>query len=127
MAGNITERYFEGKHNIFKDEVMRKQLHGTATAVISPDGSLDLDEISLTATTAQSIGVNVDDPNVSTDPIIVWRDPLLSGGGIRNFRPRIIENRPGMSGYDERNPLNNQIGIAMNPSSAASFEGDSQS
>lgn len=124
MVGNITERYFEGKHNIFKDEVMRKQLHGTATAVISPDGSLDLDEISLTATTAQSIGVNVDDPNVSTDPIIVWRDPLLSGGGIRNFRPRIIENRPGMPGYDERNPLNNQIGIAMNPSSAASFEGD---
>ena len=64
---------------------MRKQLHCTATAVISPDGSLDLDEISLTATTAQSIGVNLDDPKVSTDPIIVWRDPLLSGGGIRNF------------------------------------------
>lgn len=124
MADDIAERYFTGKHNIFKDEVMRKQLHGTATAVISPDGSLDLDEISMTATTAIALGIDVDSPDAQREPIVVWRDPLLSGGGIRAFNARLIENRPDHAGYDARNPLNDQIGIAMNPSSATSFEGD---
>lgn len=124
MADNVVERYFEGKHNIFKDEVMRKQLHGTATAVVSPDGSLDLDEVSITATMAKSLGIDVDAPNAEDTPIVIWRDPLLSGGGMRQVRPRIIENRPGFPGYDSRNPLNNQIGMGMNPSAATSFEGD---
>lgn len=124
MASNIVDRHFTGKHNIFKDEVMRKQLHGTATAVISPDASLNLNEISMTATMAISLGIDVDDPNVGNTPIVIWRDPLLSGGGIRQVVPRIIENRPDAPGYDARNPLIGQIGIAMNPSSATSFEGD---
>ena len=124
MSASIIDRHFTGKHNIFKDEVMRKQLHGTATAVISPDASLNLNEISMTATMAMSLGIDADDPNVGNTPIVIWRDPLLSGGGIRQVVPRIIENRLDAPGYDERNPLNGQIGIAMNPSSATSFEGD---
>lgn len=124
LADDIITRHFSGKHNIFKDEVMRKQLQGTATAVISPDPSLDLDEIGMTATMALSIGLDIDDPERKRDPIVAWRDPLLSGGGIRKFKARIIENRPGYPGYDARNPLNDQIGISINPSSATSFEGD---
>lgn len=119
MADDIVDRQFTGKHNVWKDNVMRKQLHGTATAVISPDPTLDINEICMTATTAESINVDSKDPHT-----IVWRDPLLSAGGIRYFDVRIIENRPGYEGYDERNPLNNMVGISMNPSSAASFEGD---
>lgn len=124
LADSVIDRYFSGKHNIFKDEVMRKQLQGTATAVISPDPSLDLDEVGMTATMALSLGLNVDDPEHRYDPIVDWRDPLLSGGGIRPFKARIIENRPDHPGYDVRNPLNDQIGISINPSSATSFEGD---
>lgn len=126
MANSISSRYFEGKHNVFKDDVMRKQLLGTATAVISPDGSLDVDEISMTATTAAAIGIDVDynrEHDIESHTII-WRDPLLSAGGMRYPRVRIIENRSGYPGYDERNPLNGQIGIAMNPSSATSYEAD---
>lgn len=124
VSNDIIDRHFTGKHNIFKDEVMRKQLQGTATAVISPDPSLDLDEVSMTATTAISIGIDVDNPDRSDTPVMMWRDPLLSGGGIRKFRPRIIENRLGYPGYDIRNPALIQVGVSINPSSATSFEGD---
>lgn len=124
LSNSIIERQFTGKHNIFKDDVMRKQLQGTATAVISPDPSLDLDEVSMTATTAISLGINVDSPQEADEPIVMWRDPLLSGGGIRLFRPRIIENRLGYPGFDIRNPLLTQVGVGINPSAATSFEGD---
>lgn len=119
MADKVIDRHFTGKHNIWKDGVMRKQLHGTGTAVISPDPTLDLDEISMTATTAEALNVRSDDPG-----LIVWRDPLLSAGGIRYFNVRIIENRPDHEGYDPNHPYNNMVGISMNPSSATSFEGD---
>lgn len=127
MADSIIERHFEGKHNIFKDEVMRKQLQNTATAVITPDPSLDLNEIGLTATTAIALGINVDEYDAVKGErleVFIWRDPLLSGGGIRGTYVRITENRPGYPGYDSRNPLNNQVGMAINPSIATSFEGD---
>lgn len=119
MADDIIDRQFTGKRNIWKDNVMRKQLHNTATAVISPDPTLDVNEICMTATMAESINVDFKNPGV-----VMWRDPLLSAGGIRYFDIRIVENRPGYDGYDERNPLNDMIGISMNPSSATSFEGD---
>lgn len=119
MADKITDRYFTGKHNVWKDDVMRKQLHGTATAVISPDPTLDINEICMSATMAEALKVNQDDPN-----LIVWRDPLLSAGGIRNFSVRIVENRPDHEDYDPNHPYNDMVGISMNPSSATSFEGD---
>ena len=121
MADKIGERYFTGKHNIWKDNVMRKQLPNTATAVITPDPTLDIDEIAMSATMAEVIGLSKDDPDPRT---IVWRDPVLSGGGMRYPRVNIIENRPGYPGYDARNPMNNLTGIAMNPSAASSYEGD---
>lgn len=120
MADNISERYFTGKHNIWKDDVMRKQLQGTGTVVISPDPSLDINEVSLTATTAASLNI-LNDPEPKA---LIWRDPVLSGGGVRYADVRIIENREGYPGYDARNPLNNQIGMGMNPSAATSFEAD---
>lgn len=121
MVDKIGERYFTGKHNIWKDNVMRKQLPNTATAVITPDPTLDIDEIAMSATMADVLGLSKDDPDPHT---IVWRDPVLSGGGMRYPRVNIIENRPGYPGYDERNPMTNLVGIAMNPSAASSFEGD---
>lgn len=121
IADKIGERYFTGKHNIFKDEIMRKQQSNTATAVITPDPTLDMDEIAMSATMANAIGLDINDPDPRT---VVWRDPVLSGGGMRYSRVNIIENRPGYPGYDARNPMSNLVGIAMNPSAASSFEGD---
>lgn len=45
IADDIIERQFTGKHNVWKDDVMRKELKDTATAVITPDPTLDLNEI----------------------------------------------------------------------------------
>lgn len=121
IADKLGERYFTGKHNIFKDEVMRKQQANTATAVITPDPTLDVDEIGMSATMAETLGLSKDD----SDPrVVAWRDPILSAGGMRYPRVKIIENRPGYPGYDARNPMNNLVGITMNPSAATSYEGD---
>lgn len=116
---DIDEKNFEGKHNIFKEKVMRTELKGSATAVISPDPTLDLNEIMMSKEMAEQLGIDLDNPKV-----MAWRDPMLSGGGVRCFDVKIIETRPGYPGYDPYDPMNSLKGIAINPSAAVSFEGD---
>lgn len=121
LSDNIADRYFTGKHNIWKDDVMRKQLSHTTTAVITPDPTLDVDEIMIPATMAENFGLDKNDE----DPrLLIWRDPVLSAGGIRYFRVKIIETRKDHPDYDANNPMSDITGICMNPSSAKSFEGD---
>lgn len=120
MAASIEDRYLDGKHNVWKDDVMRKQLSNTATAVISPDPTLDLNQIRMTAIMAETLGIDKDKDKQA----VVWRDPVLSGGGVRMFDVQVIETRPDHAGYDPKNPMNGMVGITMNPSSATSFEGD---
>ena len=116
---DIDEKNFEGKHNIFKEKVMRTELKGSATAVISPDPTLDLNEIMMPKEMAEQLGIDLDNPKEMS-----WRDPMLSGGGIRCFDVKVIETRPGYPGYDPYDPMNSLKGMAINPSAAVSFEGD---
>lgn len=133
IADDIKERQFTGKHNVWKDDVMRKELKGTSTAVISPDPTLDLNEVRMSVKMAIGLGLVKENTNIEEfnknakldDKIVVgWRDPLLSGGGERSFIVNIVEDRPGHPGYDPNNPNNGLVGIQINPSAATSFEGD---
>ena len=133
IADDIMERQFTGKHNVWKDDVMRKELKDTATAVISPDPTLDLNKVRMSAKMAIALGIVKEDTNIEEfnknakieDKIVIgWRDPLLSGGGERAFEAEIVEDRPGRPGYDPNNPNNGLVGVQINPSAATSFEGD---
>lgn len=120
MGDDIANRYFTGKHNIWKDGVMRSQLNGAPTAVITPDPRLDLSDIRMPRKMAEDMGI-ADDENPK---VVFWRDPMLSGGGIRSFNVNIIETREGRPGYNADDPMSTLTGVAMNPSAATSFEGD---
>ena len=120
MCDDIIERQFSGKHNVFKDDIMCNHLAKSATAVISPDPTLDLDEVLMPKSMAETLGIDGDeDPRVLT-----WRDPVLSAGGIRYLKVGFVETREGYPGYDENNPMNTLTGVAINPSTATSYEGD---
>jgi hypothetical protein len=121
LSNEIDTRFFSGKHNMFKTNVMCSQLNNSATAVISADPMLDFYEVRVPKEMAEKLNVNTNDPNAS---LIIWRDPVLSDGGVRNPHVTFVETRPGYDGYHKDNPWNDLVGLQMNPVAATSFEGD---
>lgn len=127
LGETIESRYLTGRNNIFLKGVMRCQLKDSATMIITPDPSLDLDEVRLTATSAAKLGVDVDKAlygNNDDTYVMISRSPVLSNGGIRAMKLSITEDRSGYKDYDVNNPDNGQLGISINPSAFTSFEGD---
>lgn len=126
MAEKIEDRFFTGKHNVFKDDVMRRQLPNTATAVISPDPTLNLNQCRMSAKMAERLTLIPKDADLPdwSSKVCIGRDPYLSNGGYREMEVVVVEDREGRKGYDSRNPFNDMVGIAINPSAATSFEGD---
>lgn len=127
LGEKIESRYLTGKNNIFLKGVMRCQLKDSATMVITPDPTLDLDEVRLTATSAAQLGIDVDKVLYGGDNdayVMISRSPVLSNGGIRDMKLSITEDRSGYKYYDANNPDNVQLGISINPSAFTSFEGD---
>lgn len=123
LCDDIRNRFFEGKHNIFKQEDMRVRRTNSATAVATADGSLDLNRFGVTASFLEKMGVDPDDTK-HFPAFMVGRSPGLSGGANRQMYPEIIEDRPGHPGYNPNDPRIHQFGVSVNPSVMTSFEGD---
>ena len=125
LSNKIDQRFFSGKHNMFKMDVMRTELPNSASAIISADPMLDPNEIRMTVEMAEKLGLKLNDPNDPNGPsIVMWRDPVLSDGGVRCPRVVFVETREGKTGYNADCKWNNLVGIQMNPVSTKSLEAD---
>lgn len=70
VTNDVIDRKFSGKNCFARDEIMSNTTKRSGTAVWSPDPRLNVDEISMSYTTAKKLGLLGKNAHV-----VVWRDP----------------------------------------------------
>lgn len=103
LTNDLSQRQFEGKHNIFRDGLMGNRMSHSCTAVWTADPRLEIDQIAMSSQMAASLGVK------ENDYVMTWRDPVLRDAGVRYNRVAI----------DDR-----LTGVAINPVMDKSYDGD---
>lgn len=103
ITNDLQTRVFGGKNNIFREGVMANRLSDSATAIVSSDPRLDIDQVGVSPSIASEIGVEDD------DYILTWRDPILKDGGVRYLRVKVDDSL---------------AGISINPVIDKSYDGD---
>lgn len=103
ITNDVSKRYFSGKHNVFRDNLMGRRLPNSATAVWTEDPRLGLGEVAVGRAIADAMNLK------DGDYTMVWRDPILRDGGVRCMKAKI----------DDR-----LTGIAINPVMDKPFDGD---
>ncbi|QNE18091.1 hypothetical protein F1D05_09585 [Kribbella qitaiheensis] len=103
ITGDLEQRIFGGKHNIFKTGLMSSRLGDSATAVWTADPRLDIDQIALSPVMADQLGLS------EGDHALVWRDPVLRDAGVRYLRVAVDQQL---------------TGVAINPVMDQCFDGD---
>jgi hypothetical protein len=103
MSSKLTERYVEGKRNMFKESVMGHRVPNSATAVWHPNPNLDIDAVAVSPSMANTLGVK------EGDYTMMWRDPVLRGAGVSYMRVTIDPDL---------------VGVQINPAIAAMHDGD---
>lgn len=107
ITNDLKHRKFEGKYNIARDELMARRLPKSATAVWTADPRLDLNEVAMSSSMADMLGVKPD--GKKDEYVLLWRDPLLRDAGMRYMKVVIDDNL---------------TGVAINPVVDKSFDGD---
>lgn len=103
ITGDLSRRVFSGKHNYFRDHIMANRLPNSATAVWTADPRLDIDQVAMGSTMAESIGVK------EGDYVLCWRDPMLRDAGVRYNKVKIDDTL---------------VGVAINPVMDKGYDGD---
>lgn len=103
ITDDVMARKFESKHNIARDELMARRMPNSATAIWTPDATLDINEIGVSPSLAKTLDVK------DGDRILINRDPLLRVYGMRDMKVKID---------------NKLHGVSINPAIAVSFDGD---
>ena len=118
VSKDIISRRIEGKHNVFRDGLMNNRRPYSATAVWSGDPRLNVDQVAMNSAMAAELGVAVDaakadagdkDADTKGRYVMVWRDPVLRDGAVRYLEVVIDDNL---------------TGVAVNPVSVKSMDGD---
>lgn len=103
VTTDVCRRVLSGKSNAFKTGLMASRLSDSATMVWTGDPRLDIDQVAISSSKAGQLGL------ADGDHALVWRDPVLRHAGVRYLRVTI----------DDR-----LTGVAINPVSCKSFDGD---
>lgn len=103
ITDDLEKRVFHSKHGLCK-EAMTRRLPNSATAVWVANPRAKLEDVYISSKMAEHLGVQ------DGDYVAVWRDPILSDGGIRAMKVHID------SDYGDA--------IGINPLIAKSFAGD---
>lgn len=105
ITDQLKDRVFSGKHNIYKEQLMSNRLPNSATAVWTSNPTLDIDQVAISPTMAESMNIS------EGESVMVWRDPILRDSGVRAMRAHIE--------YEME-----LTGVAINPVMDACFDGD---
>lgn len=104
IARDVIQKKVQGKHNMFKDVLMSRRMHNSATSIITPDPTLAVDEIAIGRAMAEVLGVKPEGGE-----LLVWRDPILREGGVRYMNVKVSDDI---------------CGTAINPVSFQCMDGD---
>lgn len=85
ITGDVNQRIFSNKHNIFRDGIMANRVAQSATAVMTADPRLDLESIAIGPDLARNLKAK------DGDYILVWRDPVLRKNGSMYLKVKIDE------------------------------------
>ena len=107
ITKDLEKRKFEGKHNMFKENIMTHRLPNSATSVWSPDPRLAINQIAVGLEIAEALGIDLH--HKEPQGVLVWRDPILHDSNVRYME--IVVN-PNISG------------CAINPNIDKPFDGD---
>ncbi len=91
ITSSVKSRAFEGKHNVFRDDIMSHKMPNSATAVWTADPRLDIDEVAVGRAMAESIGIE------DGQHVLIWRDPVLRDGGLRYLKAKIDDELTGVA------------------------------
>lgn len=91
IANDIERRRFEGKHNVFRDDLMAHKMPNSATSVWTADPRLDIDQIAMGTAMAEALNVK------DNGHVLVWRDPALRDSCTRYMRVKIDDNLTGVA------------------------------
>ena len=100
---DLIRRIFDRKHGMFKN-MMARRLNDSATSVWVANPRLKLNEISMSNEMSQQLKASM------RNSVLLWRDPILSDGGVRHLKV-VIDGS-----------YQNAIGI--HPAITKSFKGD---
>lgn len=103
MANQVCTDKLTGKHNIFKEGILSHQVDRSATAIWTPDPTLDLDTAAMSPDLMRRLHLK------DGDPFLAWRDPVLTTGGVHCFHVKADESL---------------TGFAISPVMAEYFDGD---
>lgn len=107
LQSDVIGRKLESSHNVIKKEVMSCRLANSATAIWSPDPSLNIDEVGMSPVMAESLGIE------DGDQVLIWRDPVLTGNNLRYLTARV-----------DRENSQDLTGISVHPGMAKPIGGD---
>ena len=103
IAEPLKTRMFDTKHNVARDLILSVRSSRSATAVWTPNPNLDLDQVAMNGQMMKALGLE------EGQYVCLWRDPLLRENGVRYMRVALDDNI---------------TGVAVNPLSAKTFDGD---
>lgn len=103
ITSDLATRRFSGKHNVFKNSLMANHMPDSATAVLTSDPRLRIDQLAMGPAMMSSMGVS------EGESVLVWRDPMLRDSGVRYME--VVEG-PELTG------------VAINPVMDKCFDGD---
>lgn len=102
LYNKVFDEENNGKHGFLREVVGRKSADRSATAVMTPDPRLGIEQIRIGKATAKRLGVS------NGGKVVVWRDPLIKTGGMRMVDVVVGEN----------------TGVAVNPTAPGPMGGD---
>lgn len=107
LSGRIKARDFGGD-NIVKNDIYSVSMPDSATAVLTPDPNLDLDEVAVGPDIYKNLHLSY-----AQEGTALWRDPALRSGALRYFNVKMDKTLTGVA----INPVNTK-------SLDADFDGD---
>lgn len=76
IVNDISNKKLQGKHNVIKESIMSRRINKSATAIVTPDPKLRIDEVGVSPELLKKLGKK------NGDHILFFRDPLLRNGGV---------------------------------------------
>lgn len=92
------------KHSFIRDNIMKKRMPNSATAVATNDPRLDIDTIAVSKDIYKNLRLENEN-----DKVVLFRNPVIHKGSMRGMNVKVDDNL---------------TGFAMNPAITESFAGD---
>lgn len=83
IAADVEAGSIKSHDNVFKNEALSSRIPNSATLPWSPDPRLDIDRLSIGVEEAKRLGIH------EGDPVVLWRDPVLTSKCVRGFSAHI--------------------------------------